>query len=296
MNWIEGFLRFIGKAWDVIWSFISGIPRFFFGSTLETGWGIVFVIYVTAVAIGFIIGVFAVSREFLKGVDVLFNEEWLKKRNAQHGPDDQHVIDWTLLRQQRVRSLRFIIPLGGLVLASLYIWVGHSFTGVTYATFAAIWFGVGLVLLRPWWVATAVWTARVTPDAPSDQEDLRKMTARGAFGHYMSWGLLGSASKKRGMFIRVLRLFNKIASLLRLQWFKVRLLEPLFWWLAVSIGWPVGMLIVALKMSYDLASKKKKLRPGWSSKPMGEPVYTGKKWSKFVDPEATKAQVADASA
>ena len=239
MTWLEAIWRFLVNAWE----FTKGIPRLLFGSALDSGLGITLTIYTTAVTIGFVITGFVISRELIKALEVFFNEEWVEKYNKDLPKEEQHVIDWTLARQQRVRSLCFTLPLGAMVLASLYIWVGRSFTGVTYATFAAIWFGVGLVLLRPWWIATVVWTARVAP--PKRQEKYSKpeeMTVGGAFNHYMRWGL-GDSSKKRKMFVRLLRLLNWLAGLLRLQWLRLRLIWALMWWMAVALAWPIGMVI-----------------------------------------------------
>lgn len=282
MDWLEGILRFLGSAAGSVWDFITGIPWFLFGSTLESGWGIVFVIYTTAVAIGFIITGFAISRELLKALDVRFDEEWLNEYNSKLPADERRVIDWTLARQQRVRSLGFTLPVGAMVLVSLYIWVGHSFTGVTYAAFAFAWFGIGLVLLRPWWVATVVRTARIAPPKRlGEYANPGEMTASGAFGHYMKWGLEGS-SKKRRMFIRLLRAVNWLASILRLQWFRVRLLWALTWWLVVALTWPLGMVIALSRMAWDFTKKEDPLlMPLWSTSraDRNEPPYTGKRWT-----------------
>ena len=290
MDWLEGILRFLGNAASSVWDIITGIPQFLFGDSLDSGWGIVFAIYTTAVFFGFIITGFAISRELLKALDVRFDKEWLDEHNSKLPEAERQVIDWTLARQQRVRSLGFTLPVGAMVLASLYIWVGRSFTGVTYATFAAVWFGIGLVLLRPWWVATVVRTARIAPPKRhKDYANPGEMTVSGAFGHYMKWGLEGS-SKRRKMFIRLLRVINWLASILRLQWFRVRLLWALTWWLAVALTWPLGMVIALSKMGWDFTKKEDPLlMPLWSKSraDQNEPPYTGERWAS----EPARAEV-----
>ena len=290
MDWLEVIWRFLGR----VWSFICDIPGFLFGDSLDSGWGIMFVIYVIVATIAFVISTISLSIEWFRGWDVDFSEAKLEEVNKGVPEDEQHKVNLTLAREQQVMSLRFTVPFAGMVLASLYAWA-HSFTWIAYAIFAAAWLAFGLLLLRPWWVATVVWSARklyASGVRVEHVDEAYSMTVPGAFAHYMRWGLSGSKQRRRRMFVLRLRRLNKIVSALRLRWVKLRLLEPLMWWLFVAAIWPVGMVIAVSHMSLELWKKSKRLRPDWAKSPSA-PTYTGR---RVQTPKTEKAEITEAPA
>lgn len=290
MDRLSALWRFLGRIWD----FVIDVPWLIFGSTLESGFGILLAAYTGVATLAFIISSFALTREWQHALDVGFSEAKSEKINKELPEEAQQKISWVLVRQQQVLSLRFIIPLGLMALASLYAWVAFSFTGVTYATIGVLWLLAGLTVLRPWWVATAVWAARKL-HAHGVREahlgDLYVMTARGAFGHYMRWGLLDrKSSSPRRRFVGYLKVLNPIVGLFYLRWLKLRLIEPLLWWFAVGVSWPISMVVVISKMGYDLWRKKDKLQPAWAYKRMDEPTYVGKKLKPKARVETVEAE------
>lgn len=121
-----------------LWESITGLPELIFGERMHDGWGVAFAIYTAVVVIAFAIGGYRSVHELLKALDIRFDKEKLERYNLnRESGTPAREIDWLKARKQQVRSVRFTIPFGLLVLAALCWWVRGPFTLLTYFQLAA---------------------------------------------------------------------------------------------------------------------------------------------------------------
>jgi hypothetical protein len=264
---------------SAIWGFLSGLPRGLFGDRVDTGWGIAFSLYTSVVAVSFLIGGYRSIHELGKAVDVRFNKDQLEQYNlARPEGTSPRVIDWAKARIQQVRSLRFTIPFGVLVLATLYWWVRESYTLKSYFILAACWLAFAF-LLRPWWIATVIWTERklikkepnVDPLMRS-RYDLSTKSVLWAIRHYMNWGLQKSTTK-RPPYIGLLRPLNPFVKLFGLRWVQLGLIRPLVICTFYACIWPVSMVIAVFYLTREFDERRYILKPSWVSGRAKEPTY-----------------------
>ena len=178
---------------EALWSFLASLPRGIYGDRIDSGWGIAASIFVSVVAIAFVIGGYRSIHEYIKAAD---------------GTPPRKV-DWLQARRQEVQSLRFTIPFGILVFTVLYLWVRDSFALDSYFRLAVGWV-LFLLVLRVWWIATAIWTERklVKNDLlATGKSQLHNVTIGWAVRHYLNWGLQKS-TVKRPPFIGIFRIFR----------------------------------------------------------------------------------------
>lgn len=269
MNWILGLI-------ESIWLWLIGLPRDLFGERMDSGWGIAASIYVSVVAVAFLIGGYRSIHELIKAIDIRFNKDTLHNYNL-HREDgtDPRIIDWIRARKQQVRSLRFTIPFGLIVLGVLYWWTREYFTLLTYFKIVAGWL-IASPLLRVWWIATVVWThrklAKKESSLPANRRPLSNKTVRWAVAHYMRWGLEKSA-KKRAPFIGLLRFLNPIIKFFRLRWLQPRLIRPLAICTFHAFIWPVSMVWATFYLTREFEERSEPLKPEWSSRYAKEPEY-----------------------
>lgn len=265
-------LRAIGE-------FLVGLPRDIFGDRVDTGWGIAFSLYVSVVALSFLIGGYRSVNELGKAIDVRFDKAKVNNYNINR-PDGTppRTLDWFRARKQQVRSLRFTIPFGVLVFATLYLWVRESFTFEMYFKLAVCWLVV-VVLLRPWWIAAVIWTerklAKKEPRPKSLQHDrysLDSVSVSWAVRHYLNWGLQKSTNKRQP-YIGLLRPLNPIVKLFGLRWLQVRLIRPLVICAVYACIWPLSMVIAVFYLTREFEERQSLLKPAWASRYAEEPTY-----------------------
>ncbi|HSX33753.1 MAG TPA: hypothetical protein VLF91_05460 [Candidatus Saccharimonadales bacterium] len=272
---------------------LGGLPRDVFGPRVDTGWGIMASICFTVVVIAFAIGGYRSIHEWVKAADVRFNKERVEQHNL-HRPKGTppRNYNWVMARKEQVRSWRFVIPFGLLVLAVGYWWIRYSFDLATYFKLAAAWLVFQAVVLRPWWIAAVVWTQRKlvkTKESTLAEQPFGDKSVGWAYRHYLNWGLQKSTFKRQP-FIGLFRFLNPVIRLFRLRWLQPRLIRPLFACAFYALTWAVSMVAAVFVLEYAFDHRKKVLKPEWASTYAEEPDYN--KTGAILDtgPDAAAAQ------
>lgn len=257
-------------------SFVHDAASWIYGGHIDDRWGTAMAIFVTVVAIAFAIGGYRSVHELGKAWDIRFNKLKLEEYNLNREEGTPpRLIDWKKARKQQVRSLRFTIPFGILVFATLYLWFRNSFALETYFQLAACWL-VFLVLLRVWWIAVAVWTERKLEKkelAAADRPSLHGVTIGWAIQHYLNWGLEKS-TKKRPPYIGLFRFLNPLVKLFGLRWLQIRLVRPLFNIAFFACTWGVSMPVAVWYLTHEFDKRTQILKPDWASRHAPEPTYS----------------------
>lgn len=278
-----------------ILAFLGGVPRDVFGARIDTGWGIFASLAVTVTAIVFAIAGYRSVHEFGKALDVRFDKEKIElyNRNRPDGTPPR-LVNWAKARIQQVRSLRFTIPYGVLVLGTMYLWVVGYFTLRSYFILAVLWLLFAPVL-RLWWIATAVWTDRKMVKTGESVHDVRRTviangdvvddptgkltyklynkTVPWAVRHYLNWGLEKSTFK-RPPYIGLLRPLNPFIKLFGLRWLQVRLVRPVIVCAFYACLWPLTGPIAVFYLTHELKDRGRNLlKPAWASGSAMEPTY-----------------------
>lgn len=256
--------------------FWSSVAHAIFGARVDSGWGIAASIYVSVVAITFIIAGYRSVHEFFKAADIRFRESTLDNYNLKRPPGTPpRSIDWLKARKQQVQSWCFTIPFGVLTFVVLYLWVRNSFTIYGYFVLAVLWLIFQLVL-RAWWIATAVWSEKNLVNSgviPAERSKLHNVSVGWAIRHYLNWGLQRS-TVKRPPYIGLFRVFNPFIRLFGLRWLQLRLIRPLVVCAFFACTWPVSMVVATFRLTYRLHERGSNLlKPFWASALAQEPTY-----------------------
>jgi hypothetical protein len=259
-----------------LWEFLISVLRFAFGDRVDTGWGIIASLWVTVVAVAFVIGGYHTASSFLRALDVKFNKEKLDEANLNRPTGTSaRLIDWKLARIQQVRTLRFTIPFGLLVLGVLYWWVREFFTFRSYAVFVVCWVIFMILVLRVWWIATVVWTERKLVkkgEKPARESRLHNVSVIWALKHYLNWGTQ-KPTIKRAPYIGLFRPLNPVIWLFRLRWLQIRLVRPLLVCAFYATFWPLTMVIGVFYLTREFRERNQLLKPEWASNYALEPTY-----------------------
>lgn len=264
LNWLEE----LGE-------FLASVFGFLFGESLDSGLGIAVAAYTGLVAICFAIGSIRAIAELTKAVDVGFSKTKLEDYNLQR-PDGTppRAINWALARQQQVRSVLFSIPLGVVVMATLIFWA-RDFSLRGYVIIAVCWI-VGLMMIRPWWIWTALRSHRKlvkTGTVEPEEAQLHDTRLVWAMQHYFRWGLQQKTAPKRSTFIGILRFINPIVGIFRLQWLRIRLVWPLVICAFNASLWIFTLPVAVFHLTREFDERLQPLRPRWVGEDAPEPTY-----------------------
>jgi hypothetical protein len=258
-----------------IGEFLGGLPRLAFGDRVDSALGIVAITCTVILVIAFAIGAVRSVWELAKAVDLGFDKDKLDRYIVERPPGTaSREIDWTLARKQQVRSLRFTIPFGLVVLAAFVYWVRQDFTLKGYVIIA-VGSIVVFMLLRPWWIWTYLRTQRKlvkTGEVAAKDAPLHNKRLKWAMKHYFAWGLQ-EATYKRRAFIGRLRWLNPIIGIFRLNWLRVRLIWPLVICAVYAAFWLITLPIAVFNLNHEFDDRNHPLKPKWAKSWATEPTY-----------------------
>jgi len=268
--------------------FILGVPTAIFGSELlSSAWGIVFATMFAITAVIYVIGAIRSFWEFVKALDAGFDKNWVDRENARMDEDDVRAgrpagdpikIDWVKARKQQARTFTFVLPLGLIALAIMYMWLRFDFTFMGYVRFALLWLIILGVFIRPWWIWAALRTQRVlekSGEIKAEDSTLHGMSLGRAIRYYFAWGLQEKVAKRR-TFFRFLKWAEPIAGMIGLRWLRIRLAWAILQISFYSAGWFVFGAISPFYLLHELDDRRNLLKPAWASSHAQAPRLTNR--------------------
>lgn len=267
------------EGWNGATGAFHTVSRFLYGDLLDDGLGKFFAICLSAIVAVYFIAGYRSIVEWFRASDVEWDTDAVERHNlARTDGTPAYKIDWRKAHDQKGVSLRFTVPFGALVIASL-IWLRFSFTLSTYMTIAALWL-VAAMPLRVWWIHTA---RRLTQHLlangylleeqfKSVKRPVYKMSLRQAVRHYVDWGTQASSSEG-GLIGRYRWWANPLGKLFRFKFLRTRLIRAIWTCTFYALVWPIAMVIAPFYLTEKLTgtTPTQLLKPEWARRHASEP-------------------------